>query len=83
MLIELSQLSNEELLKEAKKIKSESVTDAIIIGFLIGIIIYSVVNKSVGMLTLIPVYFAYKLTKKPRYKKEELTALLKERNLKL
>ncbi len=80
---ELSELTDQELLDEAKKIKSFSITNAFFIGFLIGIVIYSVVKNSWGMLTLIPLYFVYKLINDPKNKRvKELEVLLKERNLK-
>ena len=78
----LSELSDQELLLEAKKQKSTSITNAILIGFLIGVIVYSVVQNTWGLLTLIPLYFVYKLINKPKTNSEELEALLKERNLK-
>ncbi len=80
---ELSELTDQELLAESKKIKSFSITNAFFIGFLIGIVIYSVVKNSWGMLTLIPLYFIYKLINDPKNKRvKELEILLKERNLK-
>lgn len=59
---------NKELNK-SKKIISNKIVDAILIGFLFGIIIYSVVNKSWGILTLIPIYFIYKFVNKSKTKK--------------
>ncbi len=56
---ELAELTDQELLEEAKKMKSFSITSALFIGFLAGVIIYSVVESSWGMLTLIPLYFIY------------------------
>ncbi|TPG37513.1 FUSC family protein [Flavobacterium pectinovorum] len=79
---ELSQLTDQELLQEAKKLKTASITNALLIGFLIGVIFYSVVKSTVGLFTLIPLFFAYKLINNSKYKKEELESLLKERNLK-
>lgn len=78
----LSELTDQELLSEAKKIKSAAIIDAILIGFLIGIVFYSTIQKSFGWFTLIPLFLVYKLVKKPKYDKQELEALLKERNLK-
>ena len=79
----LSELTDQELLDESKKIKSFSITNAFFIGFLIGIVVYSVVKNSWGMLTLIPLYFVYKLINDPKNKRvQELEILLKERNLK-
>lgn len=80
---DLSELTDQELLDEAKKMKSFSITNALFIGFLIGIIFYSVVKSSWGMLTLIPLYFIYKMINDPKNKRsKDLQELLKERNLK-
>ncbi|WP_316785224.1 hypothetical protein [Pedobacter frigiditerrae] len=78
----LSELTDQELLQEAKKRKSTTIIDAALIGFLIGVVFYSVVKSSFGLLMLIPIFLAYKLINKPKYDNKELEALLKERNLK-
>ncbi len=78
---ELSQLTDEELLQEAKKMKSAKIMNAAIIGFLIGVIFYSVMKSSFGFLTFIPLFFAYKLINNSKYNNQELEDLLKERNL--
>ena len=70
------------MLGEVKKMKSFSIVNALLIGFLAGVIVYSVVKNSWGMLTLIPLYFIYKMINDPKNKKvKELQSLLKERNL--
>ena len=78
----LSELTDAELLQEAKKMKSNSIMNAVLIGFLAGIIIYSVLKNTLGLVTLIPLFFAYKLVNKSNQNKQELESLLKERNLK-
>ncbi len=78
---ELSELSDQELLDKVKKVKSNPVTYALLIGFLIGVIIYSIVVNSLGFFTLIPLYFIYKLIKNSE-KDKALDESLKERNLK-
>ncbi len=81
---ELKDLTDQELLAEAKRMQSFSITNAFFIGFLIGIIVFSIVKSSWGFLTLIPLYLIYKMVNDPRNKRsEELKALLRERNLKL
>ncbi|WP_281540582.1 hypothetical protein [Maribacter aestuarii] len=45
---------------------TNATTNAIFIGFLIGIIIYSVVKNSVGFFTIIPLFFIYLLVKKSK-----------------
>lgn len=79
---ELTELTDEELLAEAKKMKSASIQYALLIGFLVGIVIYSAVKNTIGFFTLIPLYFIYKLVKNSSYDKKALEALLKERKLK-
>lgn len=51
---------------QANKQKSEAIVNALLIGFLIGIIIWSVAVNSVGLVTLIPLYLIYRLVKKPK-----------------
>ncbi|WP_428659395.1 FUSC family protein [Runella sp.] len=78
----LSELTDQELVQEAKKRKSVSIINALLIGFLIGIVLYSVIKNSLGFFTLIPLFFAYKLINNSKYNNQELENLLKERNLK-
>lgn len=78
----LSELTDQELLQEVKKRKSTTIIDAVLIGFLIGVVFYSIIKSSFGFLMLIPLFLAYKLINKPKYDNKELEALLKERNLK-
>jgi len=78
---DLSQLTDEELLAEAKKLKSDSIINAVFIGVMIGIIIYSIVENSIGFVTLIPLFLAYKAFNNSKNNKE-LEELLKERGLK-
>jgi uncharacterized protein (DUF2062 family) len=77
----LSELTNQQLTEESKKTKLSPIANAFFIGFLIGIVVFSVVKNSYGMLTLIPLYFIYKLVKESKRDKA-LEELLKERNLK-
>ena len=80
---ELSELTDQELLYEAKELKSFSFTNALIIGFLMGVIFYSVAKNTWGIFTLIPLFFVYKLINDPKNKRyKALEKLLKERNLK-
>ena len=78
----LGDLTNEELLNEAKKMKSTAIINATLIGFLIGILIYSVVVNNFGFLTLILLFVIYKFANNSKYNKEEIEKILKERNLK-
>lgn len=78
----LSELTDQELLQEAKKVRNHSILNAVLIGFLIGIVMFSAFKNTIGFLTLIPLYLAYKLSKKPGYSTKEIDELLKARNLK-
>lgn len=78
----LSSLTDDELLKEAKKLKSAAITNAFLIGFFIGIVCYSVVENGFGFFMLIPLFIAYKLANNNKYNKKEIDDILKERNLK-
>lgn len=79
---DLSELTDQELLQEAKKVRSTSIMNAVLIGFLVGIVCYSIMENSVGWFTLIPLFFAYKLINRSKYDSQELEALLRERSLK-
>ena len=74
-------LSDEELLIEAKKMKSSNFTSAVLIGCMIGIAIYSTVKNGFGFFTLFPLFFNFIVFKNAPQKKA-LEAELKQRNLK-
>lgn len=57
---EITQLTDQELIEKAKKAKYSSITMALFIGMLAGIIFYSIIKNSWGFLTLIPLYFIFK-----------------------
>lgn len=78
---DFTKLSDDELKTEAKKLKSRTVLNAFIIGFMIGIIIWSILKSTLGLLTLIPLFFIYKLANSSKNDKA-LKAVLKERKLK-
>ncbi len=78
---ELSKLTDQELLDEAKKMKSASIINAVLIGIMIGIVIYSIVKNSVGFFTLIPLFFVYKIFNDSK-NYDALKKILKERDLK-
>lgn len=78
---ELTKLSDEELLIAAKTNKPSPILDAFFIGFLAGIIIYSVVSNTWGLVAIIPLFLIYLFLKKPK-QYQELQNELKKRNLK-
>ncbi len=77
---EPSELTNQELLDADKKIKPSPITDAVLIGFLGGIILFSVVKNTWGLVTLLPLYLIYIFLKKGKNKKA-LQEELKKRKL--
>lgn len=77
---ELNKLTDQELLEEEKRMKISPFIDATFIGFLIGIVIYSVVKNTWGLVTLVPLFLVYMLLKKSK-RNEEIIKLLKDRNL--
>ena len=80
---QLKELTDKELLNEAKKIKSTQIIDATLIGVLFGVLIYSItVGNFNPFFALILLYAIYKIANKDNYKKIAIENLLKERNLK-
>lgn len=49
---ELEKLTDEELIQKAKKVKSGSFINALLVGFMIGIIIWSVAKNTIAWLLL-------------------------------
>lgn len=78
----LTELTDEELMIEAKKMKSTMILNALLIGFLVGIMVYSITKNGLGFLTLILLFVAYKLINRSNYDKKELEKILIERGLK-
>lgn len=80
---ELESLTDTELLAEEKALKSFSITNALIIGFLVGIIMVSVYFKAYTSVLLIPLFLIYKFVNDPKNKRtKEVERMIKERNLK-
>lgn len=80
----LSELSDQLLLQKIKKLKTNKIIDATIIGITIGIAIYSAVNN-VGFFTFFPLFLAYIILKNTANNKileNEMQKELKSRNLK-
>lgn len=77
---DLKSLTDEQLLQEQKRLKSNNIINAVLIGALIGVAIYSAAKNGVGFFTFFPLFFVYLLFnngKKAKAIKEEL----KVRNL--
>lgn len=77
---EIAEMSNEELIAEASVDKTSHLFDAFFVGFLIGIIIFSVAVSSWGLTTLIPLFLIRAVVKQSGRKKAVEQAM-KERGL--
>lgn len=77
---ELSKLSDEELRAEAKKMKSSEWQHALLIGVMIGVVLYSIANNAIGLATLIPLWLISRVLHKPE-RNAALKKVLKERGL--
>lgn len=77
----MQELTDEELLQEAKKMKTNKVYDAVIVGFLIGVSIYSIIKNGFGLLTFLPLLYL-PVAKKNTTKRNTLEQLINERGLK-
>jgi riboflavin transporter FmnP len=80
--IKLTDLTIEKLNQAMQKKKSRSILNAILVGFLIGIVIYSIVKNTLGLVTLIPLFLAYKIINNSKTNDKDLDAELQSRNLK-
>ena len=76
-----SELTNQELLAEAKKMKSTAILNAFLIGLVIGVVIYGVAKNNWGFFALIPLFIVFKVFNKPA-KDKALKKELAERGLK-
>ncbi len=79
--MKLSELTDEELLRQAKNMKPTKIYDAVFFGVLIGIAIYSSVKNGFGLLTFLPLVYL-PIAAKNKTKIKELERLIQERNLK-
>lgn len=78
----VSKWTDQELLVEAKKQKSARIFYAFFIGFLIGIVLFSVMVNTFGWFMLIPLYVVYKLINDPQAKKaKEIEQEIQSRQL--
>ncbi|OEK04946.1 hypothetical protein [Roseivirga misakiensis] len=77
-LDDINALSDEELLEAARKAKTSKSYDAVIIGLLLGVSIYSIITNGFGLLTFLPLLYFPIASKNEKHRKAILNAL-KER----
>lgn len=75
-----SQLTDEQLLQEQKKLKSTNLINALLIGAAVGVAAYSFYHKGFSFFTLFPLLFVYWFVKSKKSTKE-LEDEIKSRNL--
>lgn len=76
----ISDLTDQEILDKKKKLKSNQIISAVLIGFLVGIAVYSTINKGLGFFTFFPLFFIFLIAKN----KSDLNIInleIKNRNL--
>ena len=59
-----SEATDQELLQQAKKLKSSKLTNAVFIGLLVGVGVYSIANKGLNFLPLILLVFILQAVKR-------------------
>lgn len=82
---EITELSDQDLLQKIKNIKNNNIIDAVIIGFSIGVVIYSAVKSGFGLVTFLPLIVVYLIVRNSANNKileKEIQKELKHRNLK-
>ena len=78
----LSELTDEELLLEGKKIKSTNIVNAVLFGVMIGVATWTTIKHGLGILTFFPLLFIQMLLKN-NARKKAFESELKARNLTL
>ncbi|ESU22731.1 hypothetical protein FEDK69T_19910 [Flavobacterium enshiense DK69] len=58
-----TELSDQELLQKIKKMKTNKIVDAAIIGLTIGIVIYSAVKNGFGFFTFFPLLLTFMIVR--------------------
>ncbi|REC79247.1 FUSC family protein [Chryseobacterium elymi] len=79
---ELTELTDQELLEKRKKNKSNDIMNAVILGVLIGIAIYSTLKYGLGLFTFLPLLFVLYAVNKWNKSKKALEEEINARNLK-
>lgn len=66
---DLLHLNDQELLAEAKKLKSFAMFNDFLIGFVVGILLYGIFHSAYGFYMLIPVFLIKAFVNDPRDKR--------------
>lgn len=79
----LKELSTEELLQKIKSLKNNAIIDAVLIGFTVGIVVYSAVKNGFGFFTFFPLLLTYVIVRNSNNNKlleKEIRKELESRN---
>lgn len=80
-----TELSDQELSQKIKKMKTNKIIDAIIIGSTIGVVVYSAIKSGFGFFTFFPLVVTYIIIRNSNNNKileKEMQKELASRNLK-
>ncbi|MEM8521517.1 hypothetical protein RCH19_001509 [Flavobacterium sp. PL12] len=66
----LSKNNNEDLINEKKNVNSTTILNAVLIGLLVGISIYSTAKNGLGFFTFFPLFFVYLLIRRRKIVKK-------------
>ena len=80
----LSELTDEQLIRKFKRFKTDRIIDAFIVGATIGIFIYGAVQNGLGFFTFFPLIIGYLIMKSSANKKlleQEVLKEMRSRNL--
>jgi len=81
----LISLSDQELLQKLKKLKTNKIIDAVLVGFTVGIVVYSAVKNGFGFFTFFPLIITYVIvrnSKNNQILENEMQRELQSRNIK-
>lgn len=79
---DLAQLTDKQLLEEARKLKPAYTLNSFLIGFVIGILLFGIFYSAKGLFMLIPVFLIKAFVNDPRNKRYKVVKeMLKARGL--
>ena len=81
----ISELSTDELQQKLKRLKSEKIMNAVLLGFAFGVFVYSAIKSGLNsgtIITLLALYFFFRNAKnRDAVEKEVLSEIIKRENI--